>query len=514
METWFFILLTISISLILKAIFSFFSPSKNLTHTLPPGPSTFPVIGNIFFLPKSSFQIEPILRNLHQKHGSMISLFVGSRPTIFVFDRTLAHQALVQSGALFSDRPKALPTSKIATSNQHSISSAPYGPNWRVFRRNLTSEILHPSRIKSYSHARKWVLDVLFDELQSKAITGEPVQVATHFQYAMFCLQILMCFGDKLGQEQIKEIQHVLWKGVLGFARFNILNFWPRVTKVLLRKRWQEFLQQIKEEEAVLVPLIRARKKAKEEKSGMKESDGDYVLAYVDTLLDLDLPEEKRKLEEGEIVSLATEFLVAGTDSTSTALQWVMANLVKYPHIRDKLLLEIKRVVGHGEEIEEDDLQKMPYLKAVILEGLRRHPPGHFVLPHCVKEDTVLGEYLVPKNGIINFMVAEMGRDPKVWEDPMAFKPERFLKSEDGGSGEVFDITGSREVKMMPFGVGRRICPGLGLALLHLEYFVANLIWKFEWKAMDGDEISLEEKEEFTVVMKNPLMAHVSPRKK
>ncbi|XWS65002.1 hypothetical protein CRYUN_Cryun05aG0053300 [Craigia yunnanensis] len=169
--------------------------------------------------------------------------------------------------------------------------------------------------------------------------------------------------------------------------------------------------------------------------------------------------------------------------------------------------------MGDGdEEIKEDDLQKMPYLKAVILEGLRRNPPGHIVLPHCVTEDTVLGEFLVPKNGTINFMVADMGWDPKVWEDPMAFKPERFLRSDDS-SGEVFDVTGSRKIKMMPFGVGRRICPGLGLALLHLEYFVANLIWKFEWKAMDRDEISLEEKQELTIVMKNPLQAHISPRR-
>ncbi|KAK8589994.1 hypothetical protein V6N13_088785 [Hibiscus sabdariffa] len=356
METWFFVVLTITISLILKAIFNLFSPSKKLTHSLPPGPFTFPVIGNILWLTKSFFQIEPILRNLRKKYGPMVTLHIGSRPSIFVFDRSLTHQALVQSGALYSDRPKALPTSKIVTSNQHNISSAPYGPNWRVLRRNLTSEILHTSRIKSYSHARKWVLDILFGELQSKAKTGESVQVLTHFQYAMF---------------------------------------------------------------------------------------------------------------------------------------WV---------------------VGNGGEIKEDDLQKMPYLKAVILEGLRRHPPGHFVLPHSVNEDTVLGDYLVPKNGTINFMVAEMGWDPKLWEDPMAFKPERFLKSKDG-SGEVIDITGSREIKMMPFGAGRRICPGLGLALLHLEYFVPNLVWRFEWKGVDGDEISLEEKQEFTVVMKNPLMAHISPRK-
>ncbi|XVF30571.1 hypothetical protein REPUB_Repub16aG0069700 [Reevesia pubescens] len=398
------------------------------------------------------------------------------------------------------------------SSNQHNVSSASYGPTWRLLRRNLTSEILHPSRIKSYSHARKWVLHILFDGLQSKAKTGEPVQVLAHFQYAMFCLLVLMCFGDKLSQEQIKEIEAVLRRVLLGYGRFNILNFWPKVTKVLLRKQWEQLFQLRKDQVNVLISLIRARKKAKEEK--LSKDYDDYVLAYVDTLFDLELPEEKRKLDKGEIVSLASEFLNAGTDTTSTALQWIMSNLVKYPYIQDKLFLEIKGVVGDEEqEIKEDDLQKMPYLKAVILEGLRRHPPGHFVLPHCVTKDTVLGEFIVPKDGTINFMVADMGWDPKVWEDPMAFKPERFLKSDDN-SGEVFDITGSREIKMMPFGVGRRICPGLGLALLHLEYFAANLIWKFEWKAMDGDEISLEEKLEFTLVMKNPLRAHISPRKR
>nr|POF27492.1 cytochrome p450 89a9 [Quercus suber] len=105
-------------------------------------------------------------------------------------------------------------------------------------------------------------------------------------------------------------------------------------------------------------------------------------------------------------------------------------------------------------------------------------------------------------------MVAEMGWDSRVWEDPMEFKPERFLSGDDG----VFDITGSREIKMMPFGAGRRICPASGLAILHLEYFVANLVLNFEWKAVDGNEVDLSEKLEFTMVMTNPLKAHLSPR--
>ncbi|KAL4303493.1 hypothetical protein GQ457_10G014720 [Hibiscus cannabinus] len=512
MEAWLLILLMSAIVPLLKALFNLFSPSEKPPKSLPPGPSTFPLIRNIIWLTKSFFEIEPTLRALSSKLGPMVTLHIGSRPSIFVFDRSLAHQALVQKGSMFSDRPKALPTAKIMNCNQRSISSGAYGPTWRILRRNLTSEILHPSRIKSYSHARKWVWEILFDSLMTKAKTGESVEVLSHFRHGMFGLLVLMCFGDRLSQEQIEGIEVVARRILLTSDRFNILNFWPSVTKVLLRQKWRELSQLRKDQEEMLIPLIRARQKAKQEMEN-NESGDPYVLAYVDTLLDLELPSEKRKLNDGEMVTLTSEFLNAGTDTTTTALQWIMANLVKYPDIQNKLWVEIESVAGDKEEIKEDDLQEMPYLKAVILEGLRRHPPGHFVLPHRATEDTVLGGFKVPKNGTINFMVADMGWDPNVWEDPMAFKPERFLKAGDFND-ELFDITGSREIKMMPFGAGRRICPALGLALLHLEYFVANLIWKFEWKAIDGDSISLEEKQEFTVVMKTPLKAQIYPRKK
>ena len=158
-----------------------------------------------------------------------------------------------------------------------------------------------------------------------------------------------------------------------------------------------------------------ARKTEQSERRQNSDGDDEFVVSYVDTLLDLELPEEKWKLSEEEMVSLCTEFLIAGTDSTSTVLEWIMANMVKYPQIQERHFVEIKGVVGDGEkEVKEEDLNKMPYLKAVVLEGLRRHPPGHFVLPHSMTEDVVLDGHLVPKNATLNFMVAEMGRDPKV----------------------------------------------------------------------------------------------------
>ncbi|XP_028780611.1 cytochrome P450 89A2-like [Neltuma alba] len=527
MGLWLIVFATICLCFSIRGLLNLVSPpppSSSSSSLLPPGPFRVPIIGNLIWLSRSLSELEPILRKLHAKYGPIVTLPIGSRPAIFIADRSMAHQALIQNGLVFSDRPKALATEQILNSDQHNIISASYGPIWRLLRRNLASEMLHPARIRSFSSIRKWVLDLLVTRLKADSKPSNPVRVKDHIQYAMFCLLVFLCFGDKLDDKQIKDIERVQRSILLSLKRFKMLNFWPAITRVLLRNKWKKFLQIKQEQKDVLIPLIRARKKLKEERLNQEQADDDddndnddnnetdeNIVSYVDTLLDLEWHGEKRKLSEGEMVSICSEFLNAGTDATSTALQWTLACLVKYPHIQQKLVDEIRDVLGEREheEVKEEDLSKMPYLKAVILEGLRRHPPSHFVLPHAVSKDLVFNNYLVPKNGSLNFMVAEMGWDPKVWENPMEFRPERFLSTEKN-EGETFDITGSKEIKMMPFGVGRRMCPGYLLALLHLEYYVANLVWNFEWKACD--DVDLSEKEEFTTVMKHPLQVRLWPR--
>ncbi|CAA3008626.1 cytochrome P450 89A2-like [Olea europaea subsp. europaea] len=519
---WFiFIVSLLCILPLLKSLFSSIAGARK--KNLPPGPISVPLIGNLVWLRRSLSELEFILREFKTKYGPFITIRIGPRIRfIFIGSHSLAHRALVQNGAVFSDRPRGPPTSKIVTSNQRTISSAAYGATWRILRRNLTYEILHPSRVKSYSMSRGWVLGGLIQRLVVAQSSESFVTVIDHFHFAMFCLLVIMCFGDKLHENQIKEIEAIQRRLLLNFRRFNALNFWPRLGRILFRNRWNELIRLRQEQENVYIPLIRTRLQAKQRPINQSEEQEAEVVAYVDSLADLQLPEENRKLDEREMVSLCSEFLIAGTDTTATALQWIMANLVKHPEIQSKLYDEIIEVVGlppamamssnkessMQQMVKEEDLQKMPYLKAVVLEALRRHPPGHFVLPHLVSEEVELDGYVIPKNGLVNFMVADMGLDPKVWEDPMEFNPERFLA--DGG--EAFDITGSREIKMMPFGAGRRICPGWALALLHLEYFVANLIWYFKWTALDGDDIDLSEKQEFTTAMKNPLRARISPR--
>lgn len=427
-------------------------------------------------------------------------------PTVLVSSRVLAHQALIQKSAIFANRPEPTYTAKVI-SNEFNISSSNYGSLWRSLRRNITV-LLHPSRLKLYSHSLKRSLDILLGSLAPQI--GSVVKVTEVFHHALFCLTSMLCFGEELDESQMTEMEELIHRFFTINSRFLVLDKWPRLTMILMKSRWKELYAIKKEFEDVMLPHVRARKQLKLSKAGKEDYNSSSLPSYVDILLEAEVEDDnkgKRKIFDEEITSVCSEFLTAGSDTTSTALQWIMANLVKNPAIQRKLFEEVVKFTGaEAEEVTDDDLAKMPYLKAVVLEGLRRHPPLHFGLPHAVAEEAELGGYKLPKQAIVNFMVAEMGKDPKVWDEPMKFEPERFLDD------ETFDITGTREIKMMPFGAGRRICPGYVLGLLELQYFVANLVLKFEWNAPDGDTIDLTEKQEFTAVMKQPLRTRLIPR--
>ncbi|CBI26434.3 unnamed protein product, partial [Vitis vinifera] len=208
MEIWLFIIISLCVATLLKSLYDFLFPKRKL----PPGPTTVPIIGNLQWLLISSLELEPILRNLHTKYGPIITLQMGFHPAIFISTNSLAHKMLVQNGVVFANRPE--------------------GPANRI---------------------------VLISRLQGHSESGESVQVVDHFRYAMFCLLVLMCFGDKLEEKQIQEIETI-------------------------------------------------QRRLFKQNQDSQES-------------------EKRKLNEGEMIGLCSEFLDGGTDTTSTALQWIMANI-------------------------------------------------------------------------------------------------------------------------------------------------------------------------------------------
>lgn len=201
MEDWLFYLLSLVVALSVASYLS----RRRKGPPLPPGPRYIPVLSPLLFLTRSSFDLESVLRGLSRKYGPILSLRVTSRPSIFVSDGSLAHRALIQHGAAFADRP----ASNAAGLGQTNISSSKYGPVWRSLRRNLTAEILHPSRVRLYAPARNWVLSILIGRLQEQMEREGRVVVIESFQFAMFCLLVLMCFGERLDEASIREIEGV-----------------------------------------------------------------------------------------------------------------------------------------------------------------------------------------------------------------------------------------------------------------------------------------------------------------
>ncbi|KAJ7539040.1 hypothetical protein O6H91_11G074600 [Diphasiastrum complanatum] len=246
----------------------------------------------------------------------------------------------------------------------------------------------------------------------------------------------------------------------------------------------------------VVLPLIQEAKKFHE--------DGKLRTgSYIDSLLEIDLQGEK--LSDEHLVTLCSELLNGGTDTTVTTLEWAVANIIIQPQIQAEIVKEIERVVGKR-AVTEEDIHKLPYLEAVVMETLRRHPPGYYTLPHAVTEPCKLRGYDIPLNARVLVSVSSISNDPRIWANPSEFRPDRFLNLD-------LDITGSKKITMIPFGAGRRICPGLGLAMLHLNFILARLMQSFEWStSVPGETVDLTGTPEFTMVMKTPLRALIKTR--
>ena len=202
---------------------------------------------------------------------------------------------------------------------------------------------------------------------------------------------------------------------------------------------------------------------------------------------------------------------VAGTDTTYTLLEWEMAELIRHPSIMRKLQNEIRGIVGKKSHITEDDLVDMHYLKAVIKETLRLHPPIPLLVPRKSTQDVkIKGRYDIKANTQIIVNAWKIGRDAKSYNNPEEYDPERFLHSHSSGG---IDYKGN-DFQLIPFGAGRRICPGIQFATAINEIALANLVYKFDWTLPDGakcEDLDMSESTGLSIHRKYPLRVLALP---
>lgn len=497
-------LILISLGFLISTLLILSRTRKNKgAFKLPPGPTGWPVVGNLFQVASSGKQFFEYVREIRPTYGPIFTLKMGSRTMIIISSAELAHEALIQKGQVFATRPRENPTRTIFSCDKFTVNAALYGPVWRSLRRNMVQNMLSSSRLKEFKNVRDSAMDKFIERLSSEAeMNGGVVWVLKNARFAVFCILLAMCFGVEMSEDTIEKMDQMM-KIVLITLDPRIDDYLP-LLRPFFSKQQKNALQVRRKQIETLVPFIEKRR-AILRNPGSDPSAATF--SYLDTLFEMKVEGRKSGPTNPEIVTLCSEFLNGGTDTTGTAIEWAVARLIENPEIQSRLYEEIQATVG-TQKVEEKDLDEMPYLHAFCKELLRKHPPTYFSLTHAVTEPTTLGGYDIPPDTNIEIFLPGISEDPKLWSHPERFDPDRFLTGREDA-----DITGVTAVRMLPFGAGRRICPGLSMATVHVHLMIARMVQEFQWNGHPEDsEVDFGEKLEFTVVMKNPLSAKINPR--
>ncbi|KAG6482901.1 cytochrome P450 71A1-like [Zingiber officinale] len=443
---------------------------------LPPSPPRLPLIGNLH-------QLGPLLHQslaaLSRLHGPLMLLHLGHVPTLVVSSPDAACDVLRHQDLVCAGRPAITPAKILLDGD---IAFAPYGDYWRQLRKICSVHLLSAKRVQSYRRAREEEVAAMAAAIAARASTTINLsEIIYSFTNDVICRVVSGKFKIAEGRsrvfaELINENSELLVAVHLGdYFRWlgwvdGLLGYVTRARK--LRKRWEELLDQVIKEHADRAsPNIDGHDEKEEEKD------------FVDVLMSL---QDKNEfvLDPANLKSLLIDVFGGGTDTNYITLEWAMVELVRNPLAMQKLQEEVRRIASRKSLVKEEDLHQMTYLLAVIKEVLRLHPPAPLLVPRETLNDCMIQGYSIPKKTRILVNVWAIGRDPEQWDAPEEFRPERFL---DG----TVDFNGT-DFRYMPFGSGRRVCPGLQFAIASLELALANLVHQFDWELPDGME-----KEEF-----------------
>ncbi|GLU14239.1 hypothetical protein SLE2022_308210 [Rubroshorea leprosula] len=470
---------------------------------LPPGPKPWPIIGNLNLmgpLPHRSVQ------ELSQKYGPIMQLWFGSFPVVVGSSVEMAKAFLKTHDLNFSDRPK-IAAGKYLTYNSSNITWSQYGPYWRQARRMFLMEIFSAKRLESFEYIRREEMNFLLKLLYK--LSGKPIMLKEPFANLTLNVISRTVFGKKYAgetgnneivtphefREMIDEL--FLLSGVLDIGDsipwLGFLDLQGHVKRMkALSRKIDWFLEHLLDEH-------NARRKGVE----------DYVAKdIVDVLLELaEDPTLDVKIERNGVKALILDLMAGGTETSTTTVEWAISELLKNPELFEKATEELDRVIGKDRWVEEKDIINLPYIISIAKETMRLHPVVPMLVPRLSREDCQIAGYDIPKGTRILLSVWSIGRDPSVWNKPDEFCPDRFI-------GKAIDVKG-HDYELLPFGSGRRMCPGYALGIKLIQLSLANLLHGFSWKlppTMTKDDLNMEEIFGLSTPKKVPLQAVVEPR--
>ncbi|XP_021726642.1 isoflavone 3'-hydroxylase-like [Chenopodium quinoa] len=482
--------------------------TKKILHKFqkhPPTPfPTIPILGHLYLL-KNPAQIHRTLVKVSDRYGPVVQLWLGFRRTLLVSSASAAEDCLYHNDIIFANRPRLI-AAKIIGYDYTTILWAPYGPLWRNHRRIAATEILSPHRLHLLSdirteEVRSLVKGINDHEAEGRDCTLEikPALLELTNNIMMRMIAGKRMYGEAVETEEGKRFK-MLFKELLAIGgAFSAGDFFPFFKYLGLNKAAEKRCK------AVFVKLDKFLQDLVDEQRGKLMEEEDHVgknskkKNLIQVLLGLQSTDPSYFTDD-IIKGLVLILLLTGTETSSSAIEWAVALLLKHPECYNKAKKEIHEYVGRDRLIEEQDIQHLPYLHCIINETLRMYPVTPILPPHESSEDCVVGGYHIPKGTMLTLNLWAIQNDPKVWDEPSKFKPERFENVEGDRVGYQF----------MPFGSGRRSCPGENMATRVVGFTLGSLIQCFEWESSE-EEVDFEEKVAVSMLKVKPLQAKFKP---
>ncbi|CAM0908085.1 unnamed protein product [Alopecurus aequalis] len=468
---------------------------------LPPGPWNLPLLGSLHHVLLSRDRDLPhrALRELSGRHGPLMLLRFGVVPTLVVSSAEAAREVLKTHDTSFASRHLS-PTLNIFASGGKGVVFAPYGDLWRRLRRVCVLELFSTRRVQSFRHIREdetaGMLRSIANECARSGSVGAVVEIGELVAHVVTDIVVRSAIGSRCSRRD--EFLRCIEETVQLIGGFNLADLFPSSTLAgWLSGGFRKADRCNQRVRHILDDIILEKRTSMATDHG-SESEED--------LLSVLLRVQKDDGVQCDLTTIILELFGAGTETSSTTLEWAMSELVRKPRLLHKAQAEVREAFKGQHKITEADMVgKLSYLHLVIRETLRLHAPVPFLLPRLCREQCQMMGYDIPEGAKVLVNVWAMGRDGAYWEDAEEFKPERFEAS------TAVDFKGG-DFEFLPFGAGRRICPGMGLGLANMELLLASLLYHFDWELPTPEELDMSESFGITICKKSKLVLRATQR--
>ncbi|TYH35040.1 hypothetical protein ES332_D13G166100v1 [Gossypium tomentosum] len=451
------------------------SKARSLTQRLIPGPPKLPLIGNLHQLAGPTLP-HRTLRDLATKYGPVMHLQLGQVSTVVISSAEMAEEIMKTHDIVFASRP-SLVAAKIITYECTDIVFAPYGKYWRNLRKICTSELLSASRVASFRSIREEEVLNLVKTIKSN--DGLAVNLSQKVFSMTYGITARAAFGKKCKyQDSFISVAAEQTKLVSGFfvsEFFPSLQFLDVVSGIKYRVEKTRA-----EADRILESIVNDHKESR-----ARGRNDEFPLT------------------DNNVKAMILDIFTAGSETSASTVEWALSEMIKNPRVMAKAQAEVRQVFQGKGNVDETGIHQLQYLKCVIKETLRLHPILPLLLPRECSKNCEINGFEIPSKTRVIINAWAIGRDPNHWAQPENFDPERFINSSVNFLGTNFEF--------IPFGAGRRICPGILFAVPNLELPLAQLLFHFDWKLPKQEDIDMTEEFGLSVRRKNDLVLVPSP---